>query len=152
MLVFAATALHSNLKDFLHLPDYPFLEPLGFAAFIPSIRYIAAEKIFADERRLLSVERELAIAREIQTSILPSGSPEIKNLRITAAYRPMTAVAGDFYEFAPVPAALIAAMIKVAMQSVVTCANTPPRGAAWVESHPFRPTPRSVRYRIVFMA
>ena len=54
----------------------------------------------------------------------------------------MTAVAGDFYEFVPVdenrvgvlvadvsghgvPAALIASMIKVAMQSVVTCARAP---------------------------
>jgi hypothetical protein len=54
----------------------------------------------------------------------------------------MTAVAGDFYEFIPVdqhrvgflvadvsghgvPAALIAAMIKVAMQSLVRCAHQP---------------------------
>ena len=54
----------------------------------------------------------------------------------------MTAVAGDFYEFVlvdrnragflvadvsghGVPAALIAAMIKVAMQSVVSCAQEP---------------------------
>lgn len=54
----------------------------------------------------------------------------------------MTAVAGDFYEFIPVdgkrvgflvadvtghgvPAALIASMIKVAMQSVVACAHEP---------------------------
>jgi serine phosphatase RsbU (regulator of sigma subunit) len=55
---------------------------------------------------------------------------------------PATAVAGDFYEFLPldenrigvlladvtghgVPAALIAAMIKVAMQSVIDCAADP---------------------------
>jgi len=91
---------------------------------------------------LLSVENELAIAREIQTSILPSDVPEINNLSFTAAYRPMTAVAGDFYDFIPVdqkrvgflvadvtghgvPAALIASMIKVAMQSVVPCAHDP---------------------------
>jgi len=98
--------------------------------------------VFANERRLLSVENELAIAREIQTSILPSDVPEINNLSFTAAYRPMTAVAGDFYDFIPVdqkrvgflvadvtghgvPAALIASMIKVAMQSVVPCAHDP---------------------------
>jgi sigma-B regulation protein RsbU (phosphoserine phosphatase) len=91
---------------------------------------------------LQSVENELAVAREIQKSILPSGSPEMKNLRINAAYRPMTAVAGDFYEFIPVdpyrvgvliadvsghgvPAALIAAMVKTAVQSIVPCANSP---------------------------
>jgi phosphoserine phosphatase RsbU/P len=51
---------------------------------------------------LLSIENELAIAHEIQTSILPSGSPETENLSISVAYRPMTAVAGDFYDFLPV--------------------------------------------------
>lgn len=142
LLVFAATALHSNLKDFLHLPNYPALEPLGFAVLILSLGYVAADRVFADERRLLSIESELAVAREIQSSILPSGPPGLKGLRIHASYRPMTAVAGDFYDFIPVdqhragflvadvsghgvPAALIAAMIKVAMQSVVSCANDP---------------------------
>jgi sigma-B regulation protein RsbU (phosphoserine phosphatase) len=142
VLVFAAAALHSNLKYFLHLPDYPFLEPLAFVVFIFSLGYVAAEKIFADEHRLLSIENELEIAREIQSSILPSGAPDLKSLCINAAYRPMSAVAGDFYEFIPVdqnrigflvadvcghgvPAALIAAMIKVAMQSVVPCAHDP---------------------------
>ena len=91
---------------------------------------------------MLAIEKELAIAREIQTSILPSGSPEIKHLQITAGYHPMAAVAGDFYEFTPVdhhrvgvlvadasghgvPAALIASMIKIAMQSVAPCAHDP---------------------------
>jgi len=141
-LVLAVAVLHSNLKGFLHLPSYPFFEPLAFAVFVLSLGYVAAERIFADERRLLSIEDELAIAREIQNSILPNSVPEFNNLRISAAYHPMTAVAGDFYEFVPVdqnrvgflvadvsghgvPAALIAAMIKVAMQSVVSCAHEP---------------------------
>ena len=141
-LVLAVAALYSNLERFLHLPSYPSSEPLAFAVFIFSLGYVAAERIFADERRLLSIESELAIAREIQTAILPSGVPELQNLRIVAAYRPMTAVAGDFYEFVcvdqnragilvadvtghGVPAALIASMIKVAMQSVVSCAADP---------------------------
>ncbi len=89
-----------------------------------------------------SIESELAVAREIQASILPRESPKLKNLRVAAAYRPMTAVAGDFYEFIPVdedrigflvadvtghgvPAALIASMIKVAMQAVVPFAHDP---------------------------
>ncbi len=61
---------------------------------------------------------------------------------MSAAYRPMTAVAGDFYEFVAVddarvgiliadvaghgvPAALIASMIKVAMQAVASDADDP---------------------------
>jgi sigma-B regulation protein RsbU (phosphoserine phosphatase) len=142
-LVFAVAVLYANLQVLLHVPSYSFFEPLAFAVFVFSLGYVAAEKIFADERRLLSIEDELEIAREIQSSILPTYAPELKSLRINAAYHPMTAVAGDFYEFIPldqnrvgvlvadvsghgVPAALIAAMIKVAMQSVVSCAHDPP--------------------------
>ena len=141
-LVLAVAVLYSNLKDFFSLPYYPYFEPIAFAVFVFSLGYVAAERIFADQRRLLSIENELAIAREIQNSILPSSVPELAQLRISAAYRPMTAVAGDFYEFVPVdrthvgfliadvsghgvPAALIAAMIKVAMQSVMSCAEDP---------------------------
>ncbi len=141
-LILAAAVIHENLRTFIHLRNYPFFEPLALALFVFSQGWVAAEKVFADERRLLSIENELAIAREIQTSILPSGVPEINNLCISAAYRPMTAVAGDFYEFIPVdqkrvgilvadvsghgvPAALIACMIKVAMQSVIPCAHDP---------------------------
>ena len=141
-LVLAVAVLCANLKLLLHLPSYFYFEPLAFAVFVFSLGYVAAERIFADERRLLSIESELAIAREIQNSILPSGVPALSSLRITAAYHPMTAVAGDFYEFIPidqdrvgllvadvsghgVPAALIAAMIKMAMQSVVPQADHP---------------------------
>jgi len=141
-LVFAVEAMYTNVLGSRgqHIPTI--WDSLGFAVFLFSLGYVALEMVFASERRLLSIDRELAIAREIQTSILPNGSPEIKNLRITAAYRPMTAVAGDFYGFIPidqnrigflvadvsghgVPAALIAAMTKVAMQSVVSCAHDP---------------------------
>lgn len=140
--IFAIPALYENLKGFLHLREYPFLEPLGFAAAIFSLGYVAAEKVFTDERRLLAIEKELEIAREIQRSILPGSIPELKNLRIAAAYHPMTAVAGDFYDFIPVdqhrlgvlvadvsghgvPAALIAAMLKMAVQSVLPCVPSP---------------------------
>jgi serine phosphatase RsbU (regulator of sigma subunit) len=107
-----------------------------------SLGYVAVQRIFASERRLLSIENELEIAHEIQSSILPSGVPELNNLCITAAYRPMTAVAGDFYAFVPIDqnrigflvadvsrhgvgAAIIAAMIKVAVQSVIPRAHDP---------------------------
>jgi len=142
-MVLAVAVLHANLRTFLRLPAYSFFEPIAFAVFVLTLGWIAAEKIFADERRLLAVENELAIAREIQTSILPNSVPDLDRLIVSAVYRPMTAVAGDFYEFVlmdrnrtgflvadvsghGVPAALIAGMIKVAMQSVVPCASVPP--------------------------
>ena len=141
-LVLAVAVLNTNLKNFFDIPNSPYFEPIAFGVFVFSLGYVAAQRIFADQRRLLSIENELAIAREIQKSILPSSVPELEHLRISAAYRPMTAVAGDFYEFIPVdqthagfliadvsghgvPAALIAAMIKVAMQSVMSCADDP---------------------------
>ena len=141
-VVFAIEALYANLSSLLGFETPRILDHLGFAILLFSFGYVALQLVFANERRLLSVEKELAIAREIQTSILPSCVPEINNLSISAAYHPMTAVAGDFYEFIPVdqkrvgilvadvsghgvPAALIASMIKVAMQSVIPCAHDP---------------------------
>jgi phosphoserine phosphatase RsbU/P len=142
-LIFALAVIHDNLNGtFFNLRSYAFLEPLALALFVLSQGWVAAGKVFSDERRLLSIEDELAIAREIQASILPSGVPELRDVRISAAYCPMTAVAGDFYWFIAldpnragflvadvsghgVPAALIASMIKVAMQSVVACADNP---------------------------
>ena len=141
-LVLAATVLYSNTWYLFHLPFYPFVEPLAFAVFVMSLGYVAAARIFADERRLIDIQKELAIAREIQSSILPKTDPAIGHLQVSAAYRPMTAVAGDFYDFLPVdrnrvgflvadvaghgvPAALIASMIKVAMQAVASRAHEP---------------------------
>jgi sigma-B regulation protein RsbU (phosphoserine phosphatase) len=141
-LILAAAVIYENSRTFSNLREYPFFEPVAFALFVLSQGWVAAEKIFTDERRLLSIESELAVAREIQASILPRGVPELSRMRISAAYCPMTTVAGDFYWFIGidphragflvadvsghgVPAALIASMIKVAMQSVVPCANDP---------------------------
>lgn len=143
-LAFAVEALYTNLSRPLgyRYQLSPIWDSLGFAALLFSFGYVALRMVFASERRLLSIEKELAIAREIQTSILPGSSPELNNLRITAAYRPMTDVAGDFYDFIildqnrggflvadvtghGIPAALIAAMIKVAIQSILPCAHAP---------------------------
>ena len=141
-LVFAIEALWVNLSRPLNLPTPRLLDHLAFAAFLLSFGYVGVQMISANERRLLSIENELEVARQLQFSILPASVPEVGNVRIAVAYRPMTAVAGDFYEFVPldrkrvgflvadvtghgVPAALIASMIKVAMQSVVPCAYDP---------------------------
>ena len=142
VLVFALEALLANLAHPLHLPALPVLDSAGFAALLVSFLYVAVQRIFASEHRLLAIESELEIARQLQFSILPSSIPEVSNIRIAASYLPMTAVAGDFYEFLPVdqhragfliadvsghgvPAALIASMIKVATQSVMAWASDP---------------------------
>ena len=141
-LIFAIEVLYTNLSSVLHYRVLPLVDSFGFAALLFSLGYVALEILFTNERRLLSIETELETARQIQASILPSGVPEFSRMRISAAYCPMTAVAGDFYWFIAtdpnragflvadvsghgVPAALIASMIKVAMQSVVSRADEP---------------------------
>jgi sigma-B regulation protein RsbU (phosphoserine phosphatase) len=140
--VFATQALYDNLARFFHYPTYRILGSLGFAALLYALALVAAQSIFTNERRLFSIEIELETARQIQASILPAGVPEMSGLRLAAAYHPMTAVAGDFYDIIRldehqagflvadvsghgVPAALIASMIKIAMQSVVSSARDP---------------------------
>lgn len=141
-VVFAAAALYVNIANLVNITPNGFVEPLSLAVFILALGYVAAEKTFADEKRLLAIENELEIARGIQNSILPREVPELKKLRINATYRPMAAVAGDFYDFVwadehrigvlvadvtghGVPAALIASMIKMAVQAVIGCAENP---------------------------
>ncbi|MCL5005877.1 MAG: PP2C family protein-serine/threonine phosphatase [Acidobacteria bacterium] len=141
-LVFTAEALYVNVTRQLGYRTPQLFDYLGFAVLLLCFGYVVIKMALAKESQLLSIENELAIARDIQNSILPSGVPALHNLRITTAYHPMTAVAGDFYDFIPVdqnragflvadvsghgvPAALIAAMIKVAMQSVRSQANNP---------------------------
>ena len=142
-LVFAIEAFWVNLARRLGFPPLPpLLDHLGFAVFLLSFGCVAVQIAYTNEHRLLSIENELALARKLQRSILPTTVPEIQNVRIAVAYQPMTAVAGDFYEFVPVdgkqvgflvadvtghgvPAALIASMIKVAMQSVAPSAHDP---------------------------
>jgi sigma-B regulation protein RsbU (phosphoserine phosphatase) len=141
-LIFALEVLYTNLGTVLHYRPLPLVDSLGLAILLFSLGYIALEILFTNERRLLSIETELETARQIQSSILPARVPELENLRIAASYYPMTAVAGDFYQFVRsdnnhlgilvadvsghgIPAALISSMIKVAMQSVAVHADNP---------------------------
>lgn len=141
-LLFVGEALYSNLSRLFGYQTYVITGWLGFAALLLALAYTAAKIIFSNERRLITMENEMETARQIQSSILPEKVPEITGLNIAASYYPMTSVAGDFYEFIMiskhevgilvadvsghgVPAALIASMIKIAMQSVTNSANNP---------------------------
>ncbi|HEX4954042.1 MAG TPA: PP2C family protein-serine/threonine phosphatase [Thermoanaerobaculia bacterium] len=107
------------------------LEPLAMLIFMTSVGYLVVQRMLAGERRLVAVSRELELAREIQQSLLPRTLPEIAGLRVAARYLPMSAIGGDFYDFAAqqphrlgvivadvtghgVPAALVASMVKIA--------------------------------------
>jgi len=119
-------------------------EFLGFLAFVGCLGYISGYRIFANEERLLAINKELDIARRIQSSILPQNVPVLAGLDVAARYVPMSAVAGDFYDFLfvdekrlgvlvadvtghGVPAALIASMLKVAFAGQASHAHDPAR-------------------------
>lgn len=140
--LFAAQALWVNVARPFSINVPRIYNTLGFAVFLLSIGYTGVEIMVADERRLLLLDDELAIARQLQFSILPEHAPHIAGLDIAATYKPMSAVAGDFYEFMVaddrhvgllvadvsghgVPAALIASMIKVATQAANGCVSDP---------------------------
>jgi phosphoserine phosphatase RsbU/P len=84
-LIFASEALYTNLTSVLHYRTLPMVAFLGFVALLFSLGYVALEITFTNEGRLLSIESELETARQIQTSILPAGVPELKSLRIVAS-------------------------------------------------------------------
>ena len=109
-------------------------EPFGFFFFLCCLGWVAAHRIRSNEQQLLSLEEELKAARRIQQSILPHSIPQEPGLQVAVQYAPMTAVAGDFYDFLRadgqylgvlvadvaghgVPAALGASMVKVAVST-----------------------------------
>ena len=133
VVAFAVTAVADNLRG-VGAVDFPGpdLEPFGVIVTVACLGTLAAWRALADARRLVAIDRELSIARDIQFSILPQAMPRVAGVSIAARYRPMTAVAGDFYDFLElgddrlgvlvadvtghgVPAALIASMMKVAL-------------------------------------
>ena len=54
------------------------------------------EEIARQERRL---ERDLALARELQVRLLPSSYPKLSNLEVAAKFVPARAIGGDLYDF-----------------------------------------------------
>jgi sigma-B regulation protein RsbU (phosphoserine phosphatase) len=143
LAAFAVTAVVDNLRG-LHVLAWPRfeVEPLGSTVLIACLGTIAVRRVLKDTQRLLAIDKELSIARRIQSSILPAAMPKIGGLAVAARYEPMTAVAGDFYDFLEagerrlgvlvadvsghgVPAALIASMVKVAIAAQKPQADRP---------------------------
>ena len=94
--------------------------------------------------QLAEIQKELAMARQMQLAILPQEAPRVDGVEIAARYVPMTSVAGDLYDFLPVdekrfgvliadvsghgvPAALCASMLKMAFASQAAHAADPAR-------------------------
>ena len=123
--------------DYIHKPFSPAVVQARVQTHLVlrGIREQLAQQLFA-------IQKELETARQIQHSILPHEMPRIAGLDIAARYIPMTAVAGDFYDFIVVddrhvgilvadvsghgmPAALIASMLKIALAAQAPKAADP---------------------------
>lgn len=134
------------LNENLRRPVAPAIniEPIGVFAFVIALGYVVVARAFRQEADLIAVQRELETARRIQTSLLPRDVPRVGRLELAACYLPMTAVAGDLYDFVPidasrvgvlvadvsghgVPAALVASMVKLAFTMQIAHAGDPAR-------------------------
>jgi sigma-B regulation protein RsbU (phosphoserine phosphatase) len=110
---------------------------------------LASEESIRMQRQMLEkqrMEKELALAREIQMSLLPSTTPEIPGYELDSVFRPCYQVGGDYFDFLPVsdqelavaigdvsgksiPAAMIMASVQASLRTVVSMHETDPRPA-----------------------
>jgi sigma-B regulation protein RsbU (phosphoserine phosphatase) len=87
------------------------------------------------------LERELQVAREVQSSLIPLQTPNIAGWNFAARWKPAHQVSGDFYDFVPVgqrlgiviadvsdkgmPAALFMALSRSIIRASVTSTRSP---------------------------
>jgi serine phosphatase RsbU (regulator of sigma subunit) len=64
---------------------------------------VALQNARLHEVEVKQIEQELVIARDIQTSLLPSASPQIEQLEIAAYTLPARQVSGDYFQYLPMP-------------------------------------------------
>lgn len=140
--IFLLSVTVDHLRNAGLTPWRTSIEPLGFLVNLACLGYVAMQRFVGNEQRLVAIEQEMKAAARIQESILPRVIPAVPGLDIAVRYRPMTAVAGDFYDFLMpgsggigilvadvtghgVPAALVASMVKVAISSQAANASDP---------------------------
>lgn len=142
-LVFLLFVIYTNLVSLKKIPGNGRLEFIGFIFFIVCLGYVAGSRTQRNEERLLSLNKEMEIAREIQTGLLPEKNLSVAGLTAASRYIPASSVAGDFYDFLQkgdglgvliadvsghgVPAALSASMVKVAIRAQRDWADDPAR-------------------------
>jgi sigma-B regulation protein RsbU (phosphoserine phosphatase) len=142
-LIFLLFVIYTNLVDLKKIPGNGDLEFIGFVFFIICLGYVAGSRTQRNEERLLSLNKEMEIARDIQTGLLPEKNLSIAGLTAASRYIPASSVAGDFYDFLQkddglgvliadvsghgVPAALSASMVKVAIRAQRDWADDPAR-------------------------
>ena len=112
--IFAQTVIISaysdmkNIRTAMNRGAFDFItKPMNFddvqKTIQKTIQYIKEQKkALEDQKQLLSLQKELDIARSIQKSILPSPISPSPQCFITAQVMPAKEVGGDFYDFFPI--------------------------------------------------
>ncbi|RJR10090.1 hypothetical protein C4588_03900 [Candidatus Parcubacteria bacterium] len=104
-IVIAPLTVHEKKKGFLFAArkkDFAFddddkksIEAFSDYASVAMENAMLIEESIEKER----LEKELDVAREVQYKILPSKTPDLKNLEISALFVPAFEVGGDYYDF-----------------------------------------------------
>jgi len=151
LALYFLTFVHDRLLNATASVWQPGYQPYGFFFLVCSLGYVAVQRVLTNEKQLFALSEEMRAAKQIQSSILPGSVPKIQNLDIAVRYAPLTAVAGDFYDFLStepgslgivvadvtghgVPAALVASMIKVAVSTQLSNATAPDRVLAGINT------------------
>lgn len=87
--------VHAREERDFDADDLRFLQLMANQAAIA----LEGRRLQQEEMQLLRVERELAVGREIQRSMLPQQQPQIDGWKVAARYHAANEVGGDFYDF-----------------------------------------------------
>lgn len=131
----AASAFSAGVNDLVRRP----FEKAEVLARVKNVLLQHEASLARENYRALN--RELEIARSIQESILPRANPDTVNYQIEAVCLPARSIGGDFYDFLEedgfvgiliadvaghgIPAALYAAMLKIALHNLRDQAKFP---------------------------
>jgi len=64
---------------------------------------VVNDQLYKEAAERNRLEQELDVARQIQTSFIPPGSPEIEKCRVASFWQAARQVGGDFYDFLELP-------------------------------------------------
>jgi phosphoserine phosphatase RsbU/P len=120
------------------------------------------------------MKRDLQIAREIQTWLLPGAPPQIQGLAIAYSTRPANTVAGDYYDVFPrpgktpeenrvifavadvagksIPAAMLMATLQASLKTLSTTQASLPELAAGMNSYACSNSQGGLRFTTAFLA
>jgi serine phosphatase RsbU (regulator of sigma subunit) len=86
-------------------------DPRSIRRHLPAVQSLAAQiasaihqsDVYAETIAMQKTLQELSLARTIQESFLPESVPDLPGWQISATLEPARQVAGDFYDFIPLP-------------------------------------------------